>query len=251
MNNKNKTVVRSMDILNLFIEHTELTFQEIIDLSGIPKSSVYRMLRSLEEMEFLEKGSDSKYRLGLLFLKFGQLVLGRIDLRKVAYPFMHELHNDVKEAINLIVKDGDEAIYIEKIDTKQKVRLYTSIGRKSPLYAGACSRAILSFLPDSEVETYLESINPKSFANGTITEKDKIYETIKQARIDGYTISHSELENHTAAIAAPIFNHNGEVIAGISIAGIEANYQDENIEIYAKKVKKVAEDISMQLGYSK
>lgn len=101
------------------------------------------------------------------------------------------------------------------------------------------------------METYLESINPKSFANGTITEKDEIYETIKQARIDGYTISHSELENHTAAIAAPIFNHNGEVIAGISIAGIEANYQDENIEIYAKKVKKVAEAISMQLGYSK
>ena len=57
MNNKNKTVVRSMDIVNLFIDHTELSFQEIIDLSGIPKTSVYRMLMSLEEMEFLEKGT--------------------------------------------------------------------------------------------------------------------------------------------------------------------------------------------------
>lgn len=249
MNNKNKTVVRSMDVLNLFIEHTELSFQEIINLSGIPKTSVYRMLMSLEEMEFLEKGSDSKYRLGLLFLKFGHLVLARIDIRKIAYPFMNELHNDVKEAINLIVRDGNEAIYIEKIDTKQKVRLYTAIGRKSPLYAGACSRAILSFLPDSEVQEYLESIEPKSFALGTITDKDKIYETIKQARIDGFTISHSELENHTSAIASPIFNHKGEVVAGISIAGIEAKYQDENIENYAKKVKKVAEEISMRLGY--
>jgi len=250
MNNKNKTVVRSMDVLNLFIEHTELSFQEIINLSGIPKTSVYRMLRSLEEMEFLEKGSDSKYRLGLLFLKFGHLVLGRIDLRKISYPFMNELHNDVKEAINLIVRDGNEAIYIEKIDTKQKVRLYTAIGRKSPLYAGACPRAILSFLPDSEVQEYLESIEPKSFAIGTITDKDKIYETIKQARIDGFTISHSELENHTSAIAAPIFNHRGEVVAGISIAGLEANYQGENIENYAKKVKKVAKEISMRLGYT-
>src|SRR3954470_20106006 len=100
MDLKNKTVVRSMDIVNLFIEHTELSFQEIIDLSGIPKTSVYRMLASLEEMGFVEKGSDSKYRLGLLFLKFGHLVLARIDIRQIAYPFMNELHNDIKEAIN-------------------------------------------------------------------------------------------------------------------------------------------------------
>ncbi|KAB2336691.1 IclR family transcriptional regulator [Cytobacillus depressus] len=251
MNNKNKTVVRSMDILNLFIEHPELSFQEIIDLSGIPKTSVYRMLQSLEEMEFLEKGRDLKYRLGLLFLKFGHLVSSRLDIRQIAYPLMNDLHNDVKEAINLIVRDGNEAIYIEKIDTKQKVRLYTAIGRKSPLYAGACSRAILSFLPDAEIQDYLESTELKSFALGTITNKEKLYESIKQARIDGFTISHSELENHTSAVAIPIFNHKSEVVAGISIAGIEANYQGENIGIFAEKAKKVAEEISMRLGYTK
>src|SRR5690625_6324783 len=79
MTNKNKTVVRSMDILNLFIDHRKLKFQEIIDLSGMPKSSVYRMLKSLEEMGFLEKGMDANYRLGLLFLTFGNLVSTRLD----------------------------------------------------------------------------------------------------------------------------------------------------------------------------
>ncbi len=240
-----------MDVLNLFIEHSELSFQEIINLSGIPKTSVYRMLLSLEEMGFLEKGRDAKYRLGLLFLKFGHLVSARLDLRQIAYPLMNDLHNDVKEAINLIVKEGNEAIYIEKIDTKQKVRLYTAIGRKSPLYAGACSRSILSFLPDSDIQEYLDSIELKSFALGTITDKERLYESIKQARINGFTISHSELENYTSAVAVPIFNHKGEVIAGISIAGIEANYQDGNIEYFANKAKKVAEEISMRLGHTK
>ena len=240
-----------MDILNLFIDHAELTFQEIINLSGMPKTSVYRMLMSLEDMGFLEKGSDSKYRLGILFLKFGHLVSTRLDLRKIAYPYMIELHNDVKEAINLIVREGNEAIYIEKIDTKQKVRLYTAIGRRSPLYAGACSRSILSFLPDAEIKDYIESTELQTFAQGTITDKDRLYETIQQARIKGYTISHSELENHTSAVAAPIFNHLGEVVAGISIAGIEANYQDENVQVLSEKVKKVAMDISKQLGYTK
>ncbi|WP_026575858.1 IclR family transcriptional regulator [Bacillus sp. UNC438CL73TsuS30] len=250
MNHKNKTVVRSMDILNLFKDHAALTFQEMIDLSGIPKTSVYRMLMSLEEMEFLEKGPDNKYRLGLLFLKFGHLVSSRLDIRKIAYPIMQELHDDVGEAINLIVKQGEEAIYIEKIDTNQKVRLYTAIGRRSPLYAGACARTILSFLPEQEIQSYLDSAEFKSFAKGTITDKSELLRTIRQAQENGYTISYSELEDHTAAIAAPIFDHKGDVIAGMSIAGIEANYQNENIRIFSEKIKAATEEISKRLGYS-
>ena len=238
-----------MDILNLFIDHTELSFQEVIELSGIPKTTAFRMLKSLEEMEFLEKGTDAKYRLGILFLKFGHLVSMRLDVRKIAYPIMNELHNDVKEAINLIVRDGNEAMYIEKVDTQQKVRLYTAIGRKSPLYAGACSRAILSFLPDAEIKEYLKSIELESFAMGTITDKEKLYETIVQVKDLGYTISHSELENHTSAIAAPIFDHKGEVIAAMSIAGLASNYQGENVGIFVEKLKQATAEISKQLGY--
>ncbi|MEK4025022.1 IclR family transcriptional regulator [Sporosarcina sp. FSL W7-1283] len=249
MDNKNKTVVRSMDVLNLFINHAELTFQEIIDYSGIPKTSVYRMLRSLEEMGFLVKGEDSKYRLGLIFLKFGHLVSSRMNIRAIAYPIMQALHQEVNEAVNLIIKQNDEAIYIEKIDTHQKVRLYTAIGRRSPLYAGACSRAILSFLPDTEIDDYLDSIELTSFGRGSITDETQLRETINQARIDGYTVSHSELENHTSAIAAPIFDHKGDVIAGISVAGIEANYQGEKIQYFAEKTLEAAKKISMQLGH--
>ncbi len=238
-----------MDILNLFIDHTELSFQEIIELSEIPKTSVYRMLKSLEEMEFLEKGSDAKYRLGMLFLKFGHLVSMRLDVRKIAYPIMKELHNDTNEAVNLVIRDNDEAIYIEKIDIKQKVRLYTAIGRKSPLYAGACPRAILSFLPEHEIKEYIDSVELKSFAMGTITDKEKLYEKIWQEREQGFTISHSELENYTSAVAAPIFDHKGEVVAGMSIAGLEANYKGDNIEIFVNKLKKATGEISKQLGY--
>ncbi|KQL35745.1 IclR family transcriptional regulator [Psychrobacillus sp. FJAT-21963] len=246
---KNKTVVRSMDILNLFVDHAALTFQEIIELSKIPKSSVYRMLISLEEMGFIVKGADSKYRLGLLFLTYGNLVSSRLDIRQIAYPIMQELHNELKEAINLIIRQGDEAIYIEKVDVYQKVRLYTAIGRRSPLYAGACSRVILSFLEDDEINSYLENVELKSFAMGTITDKEILLESIKNARTNGYTISHSELEDHTSAIAAPIFNNKGEIIGGISIAGIEANYQKDQVDFFAKKTIDAANIISERLGF--
>lgn len=249
MNSKNKTVVRSMDILNLFIDHSELSFQEIITLSGMPKTSVYRMLATLEEMGFLEKGSDTKYRLGLVFLKFGHLVSSRLDIRKVAYPYMNRLHQETEEAVNLVIREGNETIYIEKVDMYQKVRLYTAIGRRSPLYAGACPRAILSFLPDAEIADYTEAIELNPIAQGTITNLKQLHESIQQARIEGCTVSHSELENHTSAVAAPIYNNVGEVVAAISIAGIEANYVGEKVELLKEKVKATALEISRQLGY--
>ncbi|GKV70494.1 HTH-type transcriptional regulator KipR [Sporosarcina sp. NCCP-2716] len=249
MSAKNKTVVRSLDILNLFVEHPALTFQEIIELSGVPKSSVYRMLTSLEEMKFLEKGADTRYRLGLLFLQYGSLVSKRLDLRQVAYPIMERLHAETKEAINLIVRQDDEAIYVEKIDRFQKVRLYTAIGRSSPLYAGACSRVILSHLSDAFITEYFEREEFQQYANGTMTDPALLWKTIQETRETGYTLSHSELENHTSALAAPIFNFNGDILAGISIAGIEANYQPEQVELLIPKVKGAALEISRQLGY--
>lgn len=249
MQSKNKTVVRSMDILNLFLMHSKLSFNEMVQLSGIPKTSVYRMVMSLEEMGFLDKDEDGKYSLGLLFLQFGHLVAERLDIRQVALPAMQKLHDEVGEAVNLIVQDGKEAIYIEKLDTKQPVRLYTKIGRRTPLYAGACSRVILAFLPHHEREGYLDEMELKPIASGTITDKEKLRLLLKESQETGYTVSHSELENYTSAVAAPIFNHKGEVVAGISIAGLDVNYQQERLPELSEKVKNAAYEISRKLGY--
>ncbi|WP_078409060.1 IclR family transcriptional regulator [Priestia abyssalis] len=249
MQSKNKTVVRSMDILNLFLTHSKLSFNEIVQFSGIPKTSVYRMVMSLEEMGLLDKDEDGKYSLGLLFLQFGHLVAERLDIRQVALPIMQKLHDEVGEAVNLIVQDGKEAIYIEKLDTKQPVRLYTAIGRRTPLYAGACSRVILAFMPHHEQEEYLDEIELKPIASGTITDKEKLRLLLKESQETGYTVSYSELENYTSAIAAPIFNHKGEVTAGISIAGLDVNYQEEKLPELVKKVKSAAQEISKKLGY--
>lgn len=147
MQNKNKTVVKSMDLLNLFLHEPSLTLSELVSLSGMPKTSVHRMISSLEEMGFLNRDSSGAYSLGLVFLEFGQLVADRLDIRKIAKPVMEELCREVDEAVQLIMRDGNEAIYVEKIEGTQTVRLYTAIGRRSPLYAGACARSILSFLP--------------------------------------------------------------------------------------------------------
>ena len=137
-----------MTLLNLFLTRERLSLGDMIELTGMPKTSVYRMVCSLEEMGFLDRDENGMYSLGLLFLQYGHLVSERLDIRKIALPIMEELRDDVDEAVHLIVRQGNEAMYIEKIEGTQTVRLYTAIGRRSPLYAGACARSILTFFPE-------------------------------------------------------------------------------------------------------
>lgn len=249
LTNKNKTVIRTMELLTLFMEHAELTFQEIVELSDVPKSSVFRMLTSLEEMKFLEKGIDNKYRLGTIFLQFGHLVSSRMNIRQFAEPIMRALHEETREAINLAILEQDEAVYVEKIDHYQKVKLYTSVGRRSPLYGGACARAILTFMPDSQIEAYLKRVTLVPYTESTLVSQKELWRAIEESRERGYTVSMSELENHTASVAAPIYNYRGEVIASISIAGIEHDFTEEVVTHYGEQMKKAAEEISKQLGY--
>lgn len=250
MQNKNKTVVKSMALLNLFLHKPRLTLSELVSLTGMPKTSVHRMVSSLEEMGFLSRDASGAYSLGLVFLEFGQLVADRLDIRKIAKPVMEELCREVDEAVQLIMRDGNEAIYVEKIEGTQTVRLYTAIGRRSPLYAGACARSILSFLPREEIEAYIKQTELISIGSGTITDPEKLIQEIDASVQNGYTVSYSELENYTAAIGAPIFNHKRQVAAGISIAGFEARFTEDRLPYLTEKVKNAALQISRKIGYT-
>lgn len=245
----NKTVVKSLGILKLFYFHHQLTLQEMVDLSGMPKTSVHRQVKALEEMEFLTRDQEGKYTLGLIFLELGQLVSERLDIRRLALPLMCRLRDEMKEAVNLIVREGDEAIYIEKVDTNNPVRLYTRVGRRTPLYAGACSRILLAYMPEEEAEHYMNQTELKAIASGTITDRARLRQLIAEVKANGYSVSYAELEDYSAAVAAPIFNHRGQVVAGISMAGLEAHYRGKNLPLLVEKIKQTARDISRQLGY--
>jgi DNA-binding IclR family transcriptional regulator len=247
--NKNKTIVKSMEVLNLFLQHAKLSLNDMVELSGMPKTSIHRMAGSLEEMGLLQKNADGSYSLGLTFLQFGQLVAERLDIRQIALPVMKTLRDQVDEAVNLIIRDGDQAMYIEKLDTLHPVRLYTKIGRRSPLYAGACSRIILAYLDEQEREQYINAITLVPYASGTITDKQRLREVLAEARKNGYTVSYSELEENTASVAAPIFDHHGRICAGLSIAGPDVRFGDERLPELIHVLQEAVKRISFELGW--
>lgn len=249
MQNKNKTVVKSMDLLNLFRSYPKLSLSEMVQLSGIPKTSVHRMVSSLEDMGFLKKEENNKYSLGFLFLEFGQLVKERIDIRKIALPIMYSLREEAGEAVNLVIKEGNEAIYIEKLETLQPVRVYTKIGRRAPLYGGACPRILLAFLPEIEIEQYLKQTELKQVAMQTIMDKDYLLQVLAESKKNRYAVSHSELQDYSSAVAAPIFDSLNQVVAGISLVGPSMRFQEEHLSKLVELVKNGGNEISYKLGW--
>lgn len=177
----NKTAVKTMDILELFYEHEELSLTEMVQLTNMPKTSVYRLIGSLEEMEFLQK-NEKEISFRVVFLRFGQLVSHRLSVRNIAIPYMKELRDSLGQAVNLIIQDGNDAIYVEKMEGVQPVRVYTAVGRRAPLYAGACPRILLSYFSEEEKRRYIEEVDLKQFADGTIVDKKQLLEVLQMAK---------------------------------------------------------------------
>lgn len=250
MEYKNKTVVKSMSLLNLFLNHERLTLNEMVQLLQAPKTSVYRMVGSFHKMGFLQKDTEGKYFLGLLFLQFGQLVSERLNIRNVVLPIMKELRDSVNEAVNLIVRDDDDAVYIEKVDTSHPVRIYNSPGRRAPMYAGACPRILLSFMNSKEQVSYLHRVQLHPIGRNTITDLNELKRVLDEARERGYSISHSELQNDTSAVAAPLLDHTGSVVAGLSIAGPTSRFSPDNIPDLINRLLIAAHSASRELGWN-
>lgn len=249
----NRSVLKTLEFLEYFIQNSELSLAELVELSDMPKSTVFRILQTLEMRGFVSKTTTHnppKYQLGLKLLEFGNIVAQRLEIRKIALPYMLQLRDAVDEAVNLIIRDQDEGVYIEKVDTRQYVRVYTQVGRKSPLYAGACPRILLSFLPDHEIEELLNRVDMKKISPDTNTDKDLLWKWIHDARENGYTVSYGELEPDSAAIAVPIRDFTGQVIAGLSLAGATSRFQPDRLEYLVQETKAVANKIMSKLGYS-
>ncbi|WP_421616929.1 IclR family transcriptional regulator [Brevibacillus sp. TJ4] len=249
MADTNQTVIKAAELLRLFLTHHQLSLPQAVKLSGQPKTSVHRMLSSLEETGFLRRTDDGVYELGFVFLQFGHAVADRLDIRQLSLPVMQKLVRECGEAANLIVRDGNEAIYVEKVDTTEPIRVYTAIGRRAPLYAGACPRVLLTFMPDDEREAYLREATLEPIADNTCTDVEQLRERIAIDRANGYTVSHSELYNYTSAVGAPIFDYSGKVVAGLSIVGPENRYRDDQLPFFIEKTVAAAKEISCRLGW--
>jgi len=194
----------------------ELTMTQISGMIGINKSTVHRLLATLERKRFVERDATTGiYRPGLRLLQMAFLTLEHNDLRRLAAPFLHSLSEQHRENVNLTVLDNTDVIYVDVIESPQRVKLAAEKGQRLPAFCTASGKAILAFLPEDRLEHILKNGMPKYTPN-TITALEAYYKDMKLTRERGYAISEQEFEEGINALAAPICS---QPIASVSIAG--------------------------------
>jgi DNA-binding IclR family transcriptional regulator len=217
-----KILDKTLRLLSLFNAGCpEWGVTELAERSGLPKSTAYRILRVLLDHELLAQDPVSKrFRLGLGSLELGRRAYEGLDLRDVALPVLRLAAERSGETVTLQVLNTsrDRVVCVERVQQSSGLHLIMEVGNTAPLHAGASSRALLAFLPPTEIERVLEGpLEPLTIH--TITKPALLRDELELVRSQGYAASFEETDLGAAGVAVPILNGHGAAIASLTIAG--------------------------------
>jgi DNA-binding IclR family transcriptional regulator len=212
-----QSVIKSFALVEALVEAGEANAATLAEELGEPRSSVYRMLATLQQIGVVEPGSRrGLHRPGLGLIRLGGSVLTRFDERQLLLPVMESLRARTKETVHLALRRGHQAVFIERLHGESTHALAIKLGGVLPLHVGASPRALLAFEPelfwnDYFAETTIEAWTP----SGPATEAE-VREILSDVRRTGVSISDEDVVPGVATVGAPVFDHRGVVRAAVA-----------------------------------
>lgn len=216
----------------------------------LPVSTVHRLLATLMASGFVVQDAENgRYRVGLRAFEVGNAFLRQVDLAGVARPAMRELRTELNESVNLAVRDGFGAVYIDHVDSDQMLKLFTRTGSRVQLYCTGVGKVVLADLPPEDVETYIQTTTFTPRTPHTVVDPDMLRSQLDRVRARGFAIDDEEFELGVRCVAAPIRDHSGSTVAALSVSGPAQRITRNSVFPIAQSVSAMAQNISSQLGY--
>ena len=215
-----RAVERALDVLLCFSRQTpQLTMTQIAERLGMNKSAVHRHLATLERMRFVQRDpATGVYQLGIRLLQMAYLTLEGNDLRRLAAPFLRWLCDEYRETVDLAVLDDADVVFLDVIESPQRVKLAAAIGQRLPAFATASGKAMLAFMPEGTVRRILGRGMPLTTEH-TARFPEILLEDLRRTRERGFALDVQEYEVGINAVAAPVLDLSQQPIASVSIAG--------------------------------
>jgi IclR family transcriptional regulator, KDG regulon repressor len=241
---------RGLRLLQLFSESPHgMTAKQVAARSRLPVSTVHRFLANLEGSGFLNCSGDSVYHLGIACFAIGHAALGQLDIRRVSLPYLEELNRQTRETIHLTVRHGLSAVYVEKLDSTEQLRIHSRIGAAVPLYCSAVGKVMLAYMPDDEREKILPQLGLTRLTPNTVGNLQELQTELYRVRKNGYACDLEENELHIRCVAAPIWDHAGAVNASLSITAPVVRMAVARLRQLAPLIQTAGLQISRELGY--
>jgi IclR family KDG regulon transcriptional repressor len=242
-----------LDILEVFLKHSgEIGLAELSGLSGINISTAHRIANDLVKRGYLkQKIKRGKYYIGVKLLEFNVVIQNNLKIGDISLPYLRKLSQLSGEYVEVAILDSYSAMTVAQVEVDRNLRISNIIGERLPLNATALGKMFLAYMNEDERETYFKNTNIQRFTEKTFTDISSIKLEIANIEKQGYAIDNQELDIGVWAISAPIFDINGSIIAGLSIAVPFARVTPEKHQDCVKWVKSYALDISTEMGYKK
>lgn len=242
------SLAKGIHILEALSHHKALTVSEVAKRMHFNRAASHRFLATLRELGYVEKDENDRYHLTLKILEMGMKVSIHSEVNRIARLFMQELSVAFNETVNLGYFDGWDIFHLDKIDSKEILRMDTSLGSRAPAYCTALGKAILAFLPPNELSDYLHRTKLKPYTENTITGKKQLRKVLEAIRKNGFSRDNEELAHGLRCIAAPVFDHNARPSYAISVSGPSTRMTDDRFLLMEPKIINVCKRLSEKLG---
>jgi len=241
---------RGLRLLHLFSESPRgLTAKQVAASSRLPVSTVHRFLANLTTAGFLNRDAEGIHHLGIACFSIGQAAVGQLDIRRLSLPYLRELNQQTRETIHLTVRHGAHAVYVEKLDSPEPVRIHSRIGATVPLYCTAVGKVMLAYMPADEQEQIFLQVDMKRLTPNTVGNLQELRTELYRVRKNGYACDLEEHELHIRCVAAPIWDHTGSVQCSLSITAPTLRMPVTRLRQLAPLIQAAGLRISAELGH--
>lgn len=216
---------------------------------GLNKSTAFGIISTLENMGLLHQNSQTgRYMLGLKFLSYGNSLKSSLRLPDVARSSLKRLSERFEENVHLATLDAGSVLYLDTVESSKAMQIVVRIGGRAPFYSTSLGKVLTAFLPKEKQDALLEATDMVPRTEFTICDKDAFRAELSKIRKLGYASERDEGEVGISCIAAPIHNHDGVVVAAISIAQPTARLEQRDQREIIRAVLESAEEISERCG---
>ena len=247
-----QSLQRTFDILEVVGNSVApVSLKYITDETGLPKSTVYRLLSNLEKRDYVRCDSNGTYRLGIQLLMMSQRAEQNFDIKNLARKYLLQLNEFTKETVHLGILATNRVLYVDTVESPHALRLVAKLGTTNSVHCTALGKALLVKHDEEQIKEILTSDGMERRTEYTLCTVEDYLAEIDKIRRLGYALDNCESELDGRCIGAPIYDNAGQVVAAISISGLASRFSKEHIEkVVANELLRSTREISKFLGYS-
>jgi IclR family transcriptional regulator, pca regulon regulatory protein len=244
----NQSLERGLAIISTFgADAPQQTVSELAAKTGLTRATARRFLITLVELGYV--GTDGRtFWLTPRVLGLGYSFLSGLGFPDVALPHLESLVAEVDEASEASILDGEDIVYVNRVPGTKLMTIGISVGSRMPAHATSMGKVLLAALPEDQLERYLRTATFKRFLPRTVTDSRVLREQLQQVRREGFAIVDQELEQGLLAVAVPIHDRNGQVIAAINLSTHVARHTAESMRELVPPLQQTARAIERDLA---